>query len=827
MRAPLSWIREHVDLPAGVTPTDVAHRLTALGLKLEALESPGSDVRGPIVVGRVLSVVPEPQKNGKTINWCQVDCGPHHGERGIVCGASNFGAGDLVVVSLPGAVLPGGFAISARTTYGHVSDGMICSTKELGIGEDAGGILVLDPALDGDLGPGDAVEEHLGLRDDVMEFEINPDRAYALSLRGIARDAAIAYRVPFPDPARRDVPAPDDEGYPVRVEAPDGCPVFVARSVTGFDPGAPTPRWLARRLQLAGMRPISLAVDVTNYVMLELGQPIHGYDGDRLSGPIVVRRATEGEKLTTLDDVARTLSTEDLLICDDSGPIGLAGVMGGQTTELSGTTSHVVVEAAHFEPTTVFRTARRHKLPSEASRRFERGVDPLLPVYAADRVVELLAEHGGGTVAPGVTYVGHPPESRTITADVSLPARVTGMPIDADTTVAHLRTVGCAVSVEGQALTAVAPSWRPDLTDPYDLVEEVARIVGYTEVPSVLPAAPAGRGLTRAQRLRRRVGFALAGAGLVEVRSWPFVGEADLDRLGLVADDPRRATMRVANPLSAEAPLLTTTLLPGLLETTARNQGRGTAAVGIYETAPVFLPTAERLKAPVLGVDRRPDDGDLATLMAAVPSQPLTLAVVLAGERQSSGWWGPGRPASWADAVEVVREVARVLGVAVEVVQGSREPWHPGRCASLQVGGETFGHAGELHPAVCQAYGVPRGTCAVEVDLDVLIGRAPDVVRAPSFSSYPVAKEDVALVVDADLPSATLAATLREGAGELLESVRLFDVWTGEQIGEGRRSLAFALRFRAPDRTLTEAETGAARDAAVALAVERHGAVQR
>jgi phenylalanyl-tRNA synthetase beta chain len=313
----------------------------------------------------------------------------------------------------------------------------------------------------------------------------------------------------------------------------------------------------------------------------------------------------------------------------------------------------------------------------------------------------------------------------------------------------------------------------------------------------------------------------------VEVRSWPFVGEADLDRLGLVADDPRRATMRVANPLSAEAPLLTTTLLPGLLETTARNQGRGTAAVGIYETAPVFLPTAERLKAPVLGVDRRPDDGDLATLMAAVPSQPLTLAVVLAGERQSSGWWGPGRPASWADAVEVVREVARVLGVAVEVVQGSREPWHPGRCASLQVGGETFGHAGELHPAVCQAYGVPRGTCAVEVDLDVLIGRAPDVVRAPSFSSYPVAKEDVALVVDADLPSATLAATLREGAGELLESVRLFDVWTGEQIGEGRRSLAFALRFRAPDRTLTEAETGAARDAAVALAVERHGAVQR
>ncbi|HYO39580.1 MAG TPA: phenylalanine--tRNA ligase subunit beta [Nocardioidaceae bacterium] len=829
MRAPLSWIREYVDLPAEVTPTDLSHRLTALGLKLEALESPGSDVHGPLVVGRVLRVVPEPQKNGRTINWCQVDCGPEHGERGIVCGAHNFGEGDLVVVSLPGAVLPGGFAISARRTYGHVSDGMICSTKELGIGEDAGGILVLDPALDADedLAPGRSVEELLGLRDDVIELEVNPDRAYALSLRGIARDAAIAYGVPFSDPARRDVPAPNDEGYPVRVEAPESCPVFVTRTVTGLDPSAPTPRWMARRLQLAGMRPISLAVDVTNYVMLELGQPIHGYDGERLSGPIVVRRAAQGERLTTLDDVTRTLSAEDLLITDDSGPIGIAGVMGGRTTELSPTTSHVVVEAAHFEATSVFRTARRHKLPSEASRRFERGVDPLLPVYAADRVVELLVEHGGGTAGAGVTYVGHPPESRTITADVSLPARVTGIPIDADTTVAHLRTVGCAVSVEGDVLTAVPPSWRPDLTDPYDLVEEVARIVGYTEVPSVLPAAPAGRGLSKEQRLRRRAGFALAGAGLVEVRSWPFVGDPDLDRLGLPADDPRRATIRVANPLSAEEPLLTTTLLPRLLDTTARNVGRGSGAVGIYETAPVFLPTRERLKAPILGVAWRPDDADLAKLMAAVPHQPLTLAVVLAGERSTSGWWGSGRPASWADAVQVVREVARVLGVAVEVAQDSREPWHPGRCARLQVGGEVVGHAGELHPAVCQAYGVPPRTCAVEVDLDLLIRLAPDVVRAPTFSTYPVAKEDVALVVDAGLPAATLAATLADGAGELLESVRLFDVWTGDQVGVGKKSLAFALRFRATDRTLTEAETGAARDAAVTLAAERHGAVQR
>ena len=834
MRAPLSWVREYVDLPVDVTAADLAHRLTALGLKREALESPGSDIEGPLVVGRVLSAVAEPQKNGKTIHWCQVDCGPEHnddqGSRGIVCGAHNFGEGDLVVVSLPGTVLPGGFAIAARKTYGHVSDGMICSTRELGIGDDQDGTLVLDPARDpslGDAKPGDPAVDLLGLRDEVIEFEINPDRAYALSLRGVARDAALAYGVDFHDPAIRDVPPPNDDGYPVRVEAADGCPVFVTRTVTGFDPTAPSPRWLARRVQLAGMRSISLAVDVTNYVMLELGNPIHGYDADRLAGPIVVRRATEGESITTLDDVVRPLSTGDLLITDDSGPIGLAGVMGGQSTELSSSTSSVVIEAAHFDATGIFRTARRHRLHTEGAKRWERGVDPLLPAYAADRVAHLLVEHGGGTIAAGVTYVGSPPEQPVITASLDLPARVTGMPIDADTTVHHLRAVGCTVTTEGNTLTALPPPWRPDLTDPYDLVEEVARVVGYTQVPSVLPPAPPGRGLTKGQKLRRRIGFALAGAGLVEVKSWPFIGRADLDRLGLPDDDVLRDTIRVANPLSDERPELTTTLLPALLETTARNVGRGTTALGVYETAPVFFPTPDRLKAPILGVDWRPDEADLEKLLAAVPSQPLTLGVVLAGDRQASGWWGDGRPVTWADAVQVVREVARVLRVDIEVVQTTREPWHPGRCAQVRIDGEEFGHAGELHPAVCEAYGVPARTCAVEVDLDFLIRSTPAVVLAPSFSTFPVAKEDVALVVDADLPAAVLGATLRAGAGALLESVRLFDRWTGDQVGEGKKSLAFALRFRAHDRTLTEAETGAARDAAVALAAERHGAVQR
>ena len=831
MRAPLSWLREYVDLPDDVTPTDLAHRLTALGLKLEALEAPGADIAGPLVVGRVLSYDDEPQKNGKVIRWCRVDVGPEHndedGGRGIVCGAHNFAVGDLVVVVLPGAVLPGPSPIAARKTYGHVSDGMICSTKELGLGEGHDGILVLDPRLDGDAKPGDDAIELLDLRDDVIEFEINPDRAYALSLRGIAREAALAYDVPFRDPARRDVPTPNDLGYPVRVEAEDGCPVFVTRTVTGFDPSAPTPRWLARRVQLAGMRPISLAVDVTNYVMLELGQPIHGYDGDRLTGPIVVRRAEEGEKLTTLDDVTRTLSAEDLLITDDTGPIGLAGVMGGQTTELSDSTSHVVIEAAHFTPVSIFRTARRHKLPSEASKRFERGVDPLLPSYAADRVAELLVRYGGGTVEDGVTYVGQPPAGRTVSASVDLPARVTGMDIDAESVVAHLRAVGCAVTVEGDTLTAVPPTWRPDLNDPYDLVEEVARVVGYDGVPSVLPTAPAGRGLTTAQRLRRRVGLSLAGAGYVEVLTYPFVGESDWDALGLGADDDRRRTVRVANPLSEEQPVLRTTLVPGLLRTLARNAGRGQSDVALFETAPVYLPGAEQRSAAILGVDRRPSEDEWAELQAAIPDQPLHLAVALAGVRENAGWWGKGRPATWSDAVEAVRRVARAVGVEVEVRAATYAPWHPGRCAEVLVDGEVVGHAGELHPTVCKAYGVPPRAAFAEVDLDAVLARAVPIVPAPEFSTYPVAKEDVALVVDADVSAAAVAGTLREGAGELLESIRLFDLYTGEQIGAGKKSLAFALRFRAGDRTLTEAETGAARDAAVALAAERHGAVQR
>lgn len=824
MRVPVSWLRDYVDLPADLDIADLADRLTMLGLKLEALTAPGSDVTGPLVVGRVAGFEAEEHSNGKTVRWCQVEVGEPE-PRGIVCGAANFAVGDLVVVALPGAVLPGGFAISARKTYGHVSDGMICSARELGLGDDHDGIIVLGAD---EAAVGTDAAELLHLRDDVIEFEINPDRAYALSVRGVARDAATAYGLEFRDPALTLPATTPGEGYPVRIDDPDGCDRFVALEVSGLDAAAPTPRWLARRVQLAGMRPISLAVDVTNYVMLELGQPIHGYDRARLSGEIVVRRAAPGEKLTTLDGVTRALDPADLLIVDDSGPIGLAGVMGGEDTEMSESTTDVVIEAAHFDPVTIARAAKRHRLPSEASKRFERGIDPSISEVAVRRVADLLAEHGGGRVAETGTVLGTPRPREPIAIDTGLAERIAGFGIPADVAVDALRAVGCEVVEGGDRLQVTPPLWRPDITDPYDLVEEVVRIVGYDRVPSVLPTAPAGRGLTQRQRLRRRVGLALASAGYIESLNYPFVGEADADALLLPDDDPRRVSVRIANPLSETAPLLRTTVLPGLLETMARNLGRGNADIGLFEMASVFLPPAgERPKAPKLGVDRRPTDEELKQLEAALPDQPLHVGLVAAGRRGASGWWGSAREVSWADAIEACRVVAEALNLELEVLPAQHAPWHPGRCAQLVIGTAVVGHAGELHPKVCKAYGVPARTVAAELDLDALMSHVSGLVEAPRLSTFPVAKDDVALIVDETVASAEVEAALRAGAGPLLESVRLFDVYVGEQAGPGKKSLAYTLRFRAPDRTLTEKEIRAAVDAAVAEATARVGATQR
>lgn len=833
MRIPLSWLHDYVDLPQNEGVEAIAEHLVRAGLEVEEVLTIGAGLQGPLVVGQVLEVT-ELTEFKKPIRFCRVAVGADNGhpdtpgERGIICGASNFAVDDLVVIALPGTVLPGDFAIASRTTYGHVSDGMICSERELAIGQDHAGIMVLAP---GTAEPGASARELLGIDEQVIDVTVTPDIGYCLSMRGIARELATAYGVPLTDPGTELVPLPaPGEGEPaqVRVDDLDRAALYTLSTITGFDPKAPTPQWIKTRLTAAGLRSVSLAVDVTNYVMVETGQPLHAFDLGKLSGPVVVRRAREGEELETLDHVVRALSTDDLLITDDRGPTGLAGVMGGLDSEIDETTTDIALEAAWFEPTGVARTARRHKLPSDASRRFERGVDRVLAPYANARAAALLLELGGGTYV-GMNAVEAPYESVRVTLESDLPQRIAGIAINAEEVATRLGAVGCEVSGLG-TLTVTPPSWRPDLTDPYDLVEEVLRLGGYDAIPAIVPRAPLGRGLTVGQRRRRQVSRAVAAFGCTEVLSFPFVGEDDLAGLCLPAEDPRRRMLVLANPLSDEAAGMRTTLLPGLLSALRRNVGRGASDVALYESGAVFLlrpgqPERGVTDPPRPDVLTRPTDADLTGLYALLPDQPLHLATAFAGQRSPAGWWGAGEPACWADAVESARVVARAVGAALTARPGATPmPWHPGRCAELVVDGAVVGHAGELHPRVVAAAGLPARTSVMELDLDRVLAAATSVRLERSLSGYPVAKEDVALVVAADVAAADVEAALRSGAGELLESVRLFDVYTGAQVGPGRKSLAYALRFRAPDRTLAVDEVGAAREGAVAAAAAATGA---
>lgn len=818
MKLPMSWLRDYVELPE-VDAREVADRLTAAGLQVERVERVGEGIEG-VVVAKVLAIE-ELSGFKKPVRWVTLADGS--GERQVICGATNFGVNDVIAYARPPAILPGDFRIEAREAYGHRSDGMICSGRELGISDDHSGILVLDP----DLPLGSDVVEALNLRDNVLDVSINPDRGYALSVRGLAREVAIAYGAPYLDSALVSPQTGDGSAYEIRIEDTEGCDRYVARLIEGLDTGVASPQWLQRRLVLAGMRPISLMVDVTNYVMLDVGQPLHAFDRSRLAGPIVVRRATAGERLRTLDDVDRVLDPRDLVIADDSGPIALAGVMGGASTEITESTTQVLLEAAHFDATSVAYTARRHRLGSEASRRFERGVDDALPPSAAELAVSLIEQLGAGRRADGVTDVDERALIPAISLDPELPGRIAGVEYASTTVEERLTDIGCRVTESAAGLEVAPPSWRPDLRRPVDLVEEVVRLEGYAALPSTVPRATVGAGLTRAQRLRRVLGRALAGAGYTEVLCSPFVGPDTADALMFEPDDDRRRAVRIANPVSDAEPFLRTTLLPGLFAAVTRNVGRGLADLALFETGPVFRARTDQPVAPSLPPGVRPAQADLAALDAALPDQPGRVAAVLAGGRDAAGWWGSGRPATWSDAIEAARLLARAVGVELEVTADRHPPFHPGRCAALHVGRQLLGHAGELHPRVVESYDLPSRAVAMEVSLDSLLDAAPEIAAAPVVSPYPAATIDVALVVDAALPVGELGAALRAGAGELLESLRMFDLYSGEQVGPGRKSVAFSMRLRAADRTLTADEVAAVREAAVAEASRRHGAELR
>ncbi len=823
MRIPVSWLAEYAALPEGLSTAELDAALVDAGLEVEEVHDLRERVSGPLVVGRVTSIE-ELTEFKKPIRHCHVDVGEDE-PRSIICGAGNFAEGDLVVVALPGSVLPGGFAIGSRKTYGRLSDGMICSARELGVSDEHEGIMVLPEDTVETIAVGADARPAVGLDEVVFELAVTPDMGHCLSVRGIAREVAHRLGVAFSDPAAEAVePKPTAESpHPLRVEA-DGCTRFTLRAVTGVDANAESPQWMAKRLTQAGMRPIGLAVDITNYLMLELGHPLHAFDLDRLEGDLVVRCARPGEKLTTLDDVERTLDVEDMVICDDTGPLSLAGVMGGETSEVGPGTRNVLVEAAHWDPVAIARTARRHRLASEASKRYERGVDPALSLLAAQRTADLLVEYGGGTLVAEVADVDHRRPTEAIRLPIDLPAKTVGVDYDRETVVAMLEAAGCDVADGGEFLTVTPATWRPDLTDPVDLVEEVARLHGYAHIPSSIPRAVAGTGLSARQRRRRRVARALADNGFVETYTFPFVSRERADELGLDEKDPQREAVAVLNPLDDTAPLLRTTVLASLVGAVKTNLARGARDLAVFEEGLVFRPAEgwTELDPIALPVSKRPGDEAIAAATRRLPVQPRHLAAVLCGMAVPAGIEGSGRPVDWADAVEAAEIVAEAAGVRLETVQGEAAPWHPGRCAELRVDGATVGHAGELHPEVCEALGLPKRTAAMELDLTAI--PVPGPAPAPVVSHYPATLIDVAVVVEETVPAGEVEAALREGAGELLDGLRLFDVYRDAKLGGERKSLAFKMELRAADRTLTSEEGVAVRDAAVAVAAERFGA---
>lgn len=817
MKAPLSWLREYLPLPAEITVAQIEEAFVSVGFEVEEVVEQGSDLTGPVVVGKVLTIENvEGQK--KPIRYVGLDCG--EGDvRYVICGATNFEVGDLVVVSLPGAVLPGGFAIAARQTYGHTSNGMICSARELGLSEDHTGIIVLQEGT-----PGEDAIALLEINDVIFDVAVNPDRGYALSIRGLARELAASLDLPFEDPAQKvsvEEFAINGAGVQVSIDDPTAASVIYIRTIAGFNPQANSPLWMKRRIEKCGMRSISLAVDITNYVMLELGQPLHAFDAEKVQGSLHIRRADRESEFTTLDGQLRSLKSDNLLVADDFQALALAGTMGGLSSEVTGATTRIAIEAARFDPIAIARNSRSHRLSSEASRRLERAVDPALAAISSARATALLIDLGGAHYVGSATD-GALPTPVAITFDPSYVTTLLGVEVSLETVRAHLQTVGCAIEENANGSWLVTPaSWRSDLLTPPDLVEEVGRLHGLNTIEGTLPIGRACATLTPLQYRKRGVAQYLASLGFSEVYNYPFVSQQMVETLGFTG--ARAASFKLANPMSDQAPLLRTHLLPGLLDTAKRNLGRGAKDVAIFEIGSVFRDVAKLAHVSPVPTTSRPSQETISEIYASVPPQPLFVGAVVVGSIDRDGWWGSGRKFDWSDATNAALSIIELTGNTGVIVQSDLAPWHPGRCAEIQVGGKPVAHAGELHPRVLEALGLPPRSCAFAVILSEL----PVVASksAKQIFTMPAATQDVSLIVSADVPASKVESALAAGAGELMESISLFDRY--ESLGEGKVSLAFTLTFRASDRTLTADEVSGYREAAVACAAKECGAVVR
>ncbi len=799
MRVPLSWLVEYVDIAC--EPEALAERLTSVGLKVEAIHRPGAEI-GSVEVGEVLRIDPHPRSEKLSLVEVRTEGGP----RRVVCGAHNFGVGDKVPVALAGALLPGGLKVERATIRGEVSDGMLCSARELGVSEDHAGILILATGAP----VGADVASVLGLDEVILELDITPNRPDAMSLLGIAREVAAmdGSELRMPEPHLEEGAGPATGLAEIMVEDEVRCPRYLARIIEGVIPGA-SPDWVRRRLSAAGVRPISNLVDATNYALFVTGHPMHAFDLDRLAGPrIVVRRARAGENLRTIDGVDRRLDPDDLVIADASRAVALAGIMGGEETEVSETTRRVLLESAYFAPTTVLRSSKRHGLRSEASARFERGADPNHVAYAAELACRLVLDWAGGEVAAGaIDRYPAPVEPRVISFRPQRVNLLLGTDLEEQEMAVALTRLGLEVGVGShptdpgeRAFRVTVPTRRPDLSAEVDLIEEVARTTGYDRIPSRLPpgSARAG-GLTREQRLVRKVRQVLAGAGLFEACASSLIGPTDLDRMGYSQEHSARRPLRLTNPLSMDESLLRTTLLPGLAAAIARNVARRNVTVRLFEIGRCFLPSGELL-----------------------PQEPPQLGVALHGPVPKE-WYVKEREMDFFDlkgALEALFEALRIGDVTYHAA--GAEPFRPGRTAELRAGEHRLGIMGELAPDASERYGFTHRAALAELELDRLLALARPPSTVHELARFPAVLLDLAVSLPEEVTAAEVVETIRSAGGAALETVRIFDLYRGEQVGPGRKSLALFLSFQRPDRTLTQEEAVAARDAIAAALKQRH-----
>jgi phenylalanyl-tRNA synthetase beta chain len=842
VKAPYSWLREYCD--PGVEPGRLAERLAMTGTEVERVGTVGPPSADGFVVGKVLSAEPHP--NADRLRVCAVDTGD--GVRTIVCGAPNVAAGQTVPVALPGATLPGGHKIGKAKLRGVESLGMICASSELGLGEGPPGILVLAEETgsavpsqsnsrqgsSGSLVSGTPLAEVLPIAEPVLELEVTPNRVDCFGVYGVAREVHAISAAPLATEPWADDAVAEGEGEvsdyaSVAVEVPDLCPRFTARVFTDVTVG-PSPAWLQARLAAAGQRAINNVVDITNYVMLLTAQPLHAFDLDKVpDGALTVRTAAEGETMKTLDDIERKLDVETVLVCDRNGPSGIAGIMGGQVSEVSEQTTRVLLEVANWNGTNILRSSRLLSLRSEASSRFEKQLHPELCMRAQRIASRLMVELCGAKLVPGtIDVAAEVPAPRQLTLRGERVKGLLGMAIPQVDQVAYLERLGFGVEASSGDLEVTVPADRDgDVTREVDLIEEVGRVHGLDEhLPSTLPAV-AGRvgGLSREQRLRRRAEDAMRDLGFDEVVGWSFTDPGQPGRLRIPADDERAAGVVLANPLSEDQSVMRTTVLGSLLDVAQRNLSRGADAVTLFESGRVYLkspPTGLKTVyssalSPVGGLG-----GDFVGERAAPDREPRRIGCLGVGPLTPKSWRGGGEPADFFALRGVVEALAGQLGATIACEPGEEPFLHPGRSAALSVNGIGAGWIGELHPLVCRAWDI-EAAVGFEVDLAALVAVATAGEETyEDVTTFPASYQDIAVLVPTELPAAELRATVLAAGGELLRAADVFDLYEGEQVGEGRKSLAMRLEFRAPDRTLTDDEVGERR-AAIEVALEKIG----